>query len=143
MFLPHPLVKLSIIGSLRGREVACSTSDLQGLNFEACVWRVVSSHSSHHPQRVLLAQFSLYVHKSGLKPDLFNFLFATLCDAIDVGLMLDKAIHSPSGDQVTETTSTSNVSSVVVMQKKVNVSTKKMNTKKNSQEVIQENEHSS
>ena len=24
MFLPHPLVKLSIVGSLRGREVACS-----------------------------------------------------------------------------------------------------------------------
>ena len=24
---------------------------------------------SHHPQEVLLAQFSLYVHKGGLKPD--------------------------------------------------------------------------
>ena len=32
MFLLHPLVKLSIVGSLRDREVACSTSDLQGLN---------------------------------------------------------------------------------------------------------------
>ena len=28
--------------------------------------------SSHHPQEVLLAQFSLYVHKGGLKPDLFH-----------------------------------------------------------------------
>ena len=74
MFLPHPLVKLSILGSLRDREVACSASDLQGLNFEFCVWRAVSSHSSHHPQEVLLAQFSLYVHKSGLKPDSFHFL---------------------------------------------------------------------
>ena len=66
MSLPHPLVKLSIVGSLHDREVACSASDLQGLNLESCVWRAVSSH---HPQKVLLAQFSLYVHKSGLKPD--------------------------------------------------------------------------
>ena len=73
MFLPHPLVKLSIVGSLRGREVACSTSDLRGLNFETCVWRAVSSHSSHHLEKVLLAQFSLYVHKSGLKHDSFYF----------------------------------------------------------------------
>ena len=30
--------------------------------------------SSHHPQEVLLAQFNLYVHKGGLKPDLlFSF----------------------------------------------------------------------
>ena len=41
MFLPHPRVKLSIVGSLRDREVACSASDLQGSNFESCVWRTV------------------------------------------------------------------------------------------------------
>ena len=63
MFLPHPRVKVSIVGSLRDREVACSASDRQ------------SSHSSHHPQEVLLAQFSLYVHKGGLKPDSFHFIF--------------------------------------------------------------------
>ena len=34
MFLPHPLEKLSIVGNLRDREVACSASDLQGFNFE-------------------------------------------------------------------------------------------------------------
>ena len=73
MFHPHPRVKVSIVGSLRDREVACSASDRQGSNFESCVWRTVSSHSSHHPQEVLLAQFSLYVHKGGLKPDSFNF----------------------------------------------------------------------
>ena len=73
MFLPHPRVKVSIVGSLRDREVACSASDRQGSNFESCVWRTVSSQSSHHPQEVLLAQFSLYVHKSGLKPDSFHF----------------------------------------------------------------------
>ena len=74
MFLPHPRVKVSIVGSLRDREVACSASDRQGSNFESCVWRTVSSQSSHHPQEALLAQFSLYVHKGGLKPDSFHFL---------------------------------------------------------------------
>ena len=75
MFLPHPRVKVSIVGSLRDREVACSASDRQGSNFESCVWRTVSSQSSHHPQEVLLAQFSLYVHIRGLKPDSFHFIF--------------------------------------------------------------------
>ena len=74
MFLPHPRVKVSIVGSLRDREVACSASDRQGSNFESCVWRTVSSQSSHHPQEVLLAQFSLYVHRGGLKPDSFHFI---------------------------------------------------------------------
>ena len=68
MFLPHSRVKLSIVGSLRAREVACSASGRQDSNFESCVWRAVSYHSCHHPQEVLLAQFILYVHKGGLKP---------------------------------------------------------------------------
>ena len=72
--LPHPRVKVSIVGSLRDREVAGSTSDRQGLNFESCVWRALSSQSSHHLQEVLLAQFSLYVHKGGLQPDSFHFI---------------------------------------------------------------------
>ena len=71
MFLPHPRVKVSIVGNLRDREVACSASDRQGSNFESCVWRTVSYQSSHHPQDVLQAQFSLYVHKGGIKPDSF------------------------------------------------------------------------
>ena len=72
---------VSIVGSLRDREVACSASDRQGSNFESCVWRTVSSQSSHHPQEVLLAQFSLYVHKGGLKPDSFHFciFISTVC----------------------------------------------------------------
>ena len=78
LFLPHPRVKVSIVGSLRDREVACSASDRQGSNFESCVWRTVSSQSSHHPQEVLLAQFSLYVHKGGLKPDSFHFIWTPL-----------------------------------------------------------------
>ena len=75
LFLPHPRVKVSIVGSLRDREVACSASDRQGSNFESCVWRTVSSRSSHHPQEVLLAQLSLYVHKGGLKPDSFHLVW--------------------------------------------------------------------
>ena len=81
MFLPHPRVKVSIVGSLRDREVACSASDRQGSNFESCVWRTVSSQSSHHPQQVLLAQFSLYVHKGGLKPDSSHF-FTFIHDSV-------------------------------------------------------------
>ena len=78
MFLPHPRVKVSIVGGLRDWEVACSASDRQGSNFESCVWRTVSSQSSHHPQEVLLAQFSLYVHKGGLNPIhfIYNIRFA-------------------------------------------------------------------
>ena len=87
MFLPHPRVEVSIVGSLRDREVACSASDRQGSNFESCVWRTVSSQSPHHPQDVLLAQFSFYVHKGSIKPihlisfpiagfDEFNLLLA-------------------------------------------------------------------
>ena len=78
MFLPHPRVKVNIMGSLRDREVACSASDRQGSNFESWVWRTVSSQSSHHPQEVLLAQFSLYVHKGGLKPDSFHFFLVSI-----------------------------------------------------------------
>ena len=42
MFLLHPRVKVSIVGSLRDREVACSALDRQGANFVSCVWRTVS-----------------------------------------------------------------------------------------------------
>ena len=47
----------NIVGSLRDREVTYSATDHQGSNFEACVLRAVSSHSSYNPQEVLLAQF--------------------------------------------------------------------------------------
>ena len=65
--------KTQYCGSLRDGDVACSASDLQGWNFESCVWRAVSSHSSHHLQKVLLAQFSLFMDKSSLKPDFISF----------------------------------------------------------------------
>ena len=60
------LRSLVMIQYLRDREVVCSASDYQGLKLESCVWRAVSSHPSYHPQEVLLAQFSLYVHTNGL-----------------------------------------------------------------------------
>ena len=46
------------------------------LRYSWCVWRTVSSHSSRHPQGVVLAQFSLYVHKGGLKPHSFKFILS-------------------------------------------------------------------
>ena len=102
MFLPHPRVKVSIVGSLRDREVTCSASDRQGSNFESCVWRTVSSQSSHHLQEVLLAQFSLYVHKGGLKPDSFHFISSLWivlvdCDyyqSVDLGQLQNNVISS-------------------------------------------------
>ena len=64
----------NIVGSLSDREVACSASYRKGQNLESCVWRAVSSHSSHHPQEILLAQFSKYEHKGALKPHSFHFI---------------------------------------------------------------------
>ena len=94
LFLPHPRVKVSIVGSLRDREVACSASDRHGSNFESCVWRTVSSQSSHHPQEVLLAQFSLYVHKGGLKPDSFHLSTSGFWISGKPSLCNDMLIHS-------------------------------------------------
>ena len=97
MFLPHPRVKASIVGSLRDQEVACSASDRQCSNFESCVWRTVSSQSSHHPQEVLLAQFSLYVHKGGLKPDSFHFRAIVYIDFVELPLYFTpRALYSCS-----------------------------------------------
>ena len=64
---------------------ACVTeslaSDRQGSNFESCVWRAVLSHSSHHPQEVLLAQFSLYWYKGGLKPYSFHLISLNIVES--------------------------------------------------------------
>ena len=60
----------------------CLESRSQGSNVESCVWREVSPHSSHHPQEVLVAQFSLYVHKGGIKPHSFHFIFLAMWNHI-------------------------------------------------------------
>ena len=94
MFLPHPRLKVSIAGSLRDREVACSASDRQGSNFESCVWRTVSSQSSHHPQEVLSAQFSLYVNKGGLEPDSFHLVDEITSSVAKIILVVTDIIFS-------------------------------------------------
>ena len=57
MFLPHPRLKVSIVGSLRDREVACSASDRQGSNFlilclEDSVISIISPFSGGSPGQV-------------------------------------------------------------------------------------------
>ena len=61
--------------SLRDREVACSASDCQGSNFEICFWSAVSSH---HPQAVLLAQFSLLCAQRWPKTPFISFQFSKI-----------------------------------------------------------------
>ena len=50
--------RFSIVGRLHDQELACSASDHQGSNFEHCVRGAVSPH---HPQEVILTQFSKYL----------------------------------------------------------------------------------
>ena len=63
----HEQPKFNIVGSLRDREVACSTSDRQDFNCESCVWKAVSSHSSHEQNKFinlfLVQKFSLTVYE--------------------------------------------------------------------------------
>ena len=64
MFLSCSLIKIQCCGGHpwpRG-----SVLGLRPPELEICVWRAVSSHSSRHPQEVLLVQFNLYVRKCGL-----------------------------------------------------------------------------
>ena len=50
MFLPHPRVKVSIVGSLRDREVACSASDeFRILCLEDSVISIISPSSGGSP----------------------------------------------------------------------------------------------
>ena len=65
-FFPAHSQRFNIVGSLRDREVVSSASHRHSSDF----WQ---GHliSSHHPQAVLLAHFSLYVHKGCLKPHSF------------------------------------------------------------------------
>ena len=60
MFSPRPLLKLNIMKSLRDREVASSALDRQGHN-------PVSGDKGHLIHLTILVQFSLYVHKNGLR----------------------------------------------------------------------------
>ena len=77
LFFPAKSWRFNIVKSLRDQEVACSSSDRHGSNFEFCVWRAVAFHLSHRPQEVLLAQFSLQVHTCGLRPPSFHFILSS------------------------------------------------------------------
>ena len=71
MFLPRSLVKIPYCGKPpwpRGSELGLRPI---GIEFRILCLEAVSSHSSHHHHEVLLAHFSLYVHKGGLKPHSF------------------------------------------------------------------------
>ena len=74
IFLPCSLVKIHYYGEPPWPRSSELGPDRQGSNFESWVWRAVSSRSSHHLQAVLLAQFSLYVHRGGLKSHWFHFI---------------------------------------------------------------------
>ena len=104
MFLTHPRVKVSIVGCLRDQEVGCSASDRQGSNFESCVWRTVSSQSSHHPQEVLPAQFSLYVHKAYMctKPDSFHFHYIEFIDINPTSMVVNSTKPGDAFESVFE-----------------------------------------
>ena len=63
--------------------------------YESCVWRAVSSHSSHHPEDVLQAQFSLYVHKAQKWPKAWFFSFFSMATFVWIGHLSfkSKQIH--------------------------------------------------
>ena len=55
---------------------------------ESCVWRAVSSRSSHH-----LQDFLMYVHKGGLKPHSFYFCFSLLIELNNFELKIYALCH--------------------------------------------------
>ena len=73
MFPPCSIVNIEYCGQSPWLRVSVLGRRPTGLNFESCVWRAVTPHSSHHLQ-VSLTQFSLYVYKCGVEPHLFHFI---------------------------------------------------------------------
>ena len=98
VFLLCSLEIIYFVRILRARP-PCSASYQQGPHLESCVWKAVSSHSSHHLQEVLLTQFSLYVHKGGLKPHLFYFISREVQWAdCQPTICWSLSTHTPPGD---------------------------------------------
>ena len=81
-FLPRSLVKIPYCGELPWSRGSVLGLRQQGLKF--CFWMAVSSHPSQHRQEVFLAQFSLYVHKCGLKPHSFHLYVVVIAASLDV-----------------------------------------------------------
>ena len=84
---------IQYLRNLRDRKVACSASDHQVSHVESCVWRAVSSHSSHHFQQVLLAHFILYVHKGGIKPHSFHFIYPSGASPQTASLQFESFVY--------------------------------------------------
>ena len=99
-FFPAHAERLNIVGKLRDREVVCSGSNRQGSNFELCFLRAVSSHSSHHHQEVLLAQFNLHVHKGGQKPHSLHLLGSDFNTCSAFNTTSDESIYLHVAQQV-------------------------------------------
>ena len=74
MFLPRSLVTIPYYGEPPWPRGSVLGLRLPELEFRILCWRAVSSHTSHHPQGGLMAQFSLHVHKGGIKPHWFHFI---------------------------------------------------------------------
>ena len=76
MFLPCSFVKIQYSG-----EPQWPRGSVLGLRPPGLKFRIMCLEGSvnliHHPQEVLLAQFSLYVHKGGLKSHSFHFFAST------------------------------------------------------------------
>ena len=71
-FKLYSLVKIQHCGDLCDPDVRVRRQTASTRNSKACVCMAVSSHSYYQPQGILLAQFSLYVHKGGIKPHPFH-----------------------------------------------------------------------
>ena len=65
-FLPCSFIKIQYYGEPPRPRGSVLGLRPPGLEFRILCWRAVSSHSSHHSQEVILARFSLYVHKGGM-----------------------------------------------------------------------------
>ena len=73
MFIPHSFVKMPYCG-----EPPCPRGSVLGLRPPGLEFRIMcalSSHSSQHPQEVVLARFSLYVYEGGLIPHSLHFIW--------------------------------------------------------------------
>ena len=92
------VLKKQNVESPRNREVACSASDRQGSNFESCIWRAVSSHSSHYRREVLLAQLCA---QSWSKTPLVSFpalmnVFTYDITQTELGIFDELSVHANS-----------------------------------------------
>ena len=66
----------------------CLESQRSQVHASADQGSIHASHSSHHPQDVILAQFSLCMHEDGLNPHSFHLLLHAFQQTRDIYPML-------------------------------------------------------